>query len=288
MLSPDSSDEELLLGFEKHFFTDPNPMCHEKIGIEGLRVMTWNVAFFTDIYGDSRYSDQIKVIKDLDPDVLCLQSCPGLDQIEKYYAPILVDLPHYHYSLSSENFGNLIFTRYPIMAKSEYQLPAKLQPRSACNAKINIKGTNYSVWSMELDNHDTTGEKRREALRLLAPILRKDNKNQWITMVLGTMHYLNPEHYTFNEMQWYNAQSEARRPNDDDDIVQFFPEYKSLKGLGLIDVFIMSNQIAPKATCPSGKNEDMMLFSQQANFKRNWVYEVTPSRHFPLISDMYL
>ncbi len=289
MLSPDSSDEELRLGFEKLFLADterPRPICFEKIGTKGIRIVTWNVAYFTDIYGDSRYSDQIKVLKDMDPDILCLQSCPGLNEIEKYYAPILTDLPHYHFSLSSENFGNLIFSRYPILAKEIHALPAKLEPRSACNVKLNVGGTNYSVWCLELDNRDALGDKRREALRKLAPILQKDSKNQWATMIMGTLHYINPEHYTFNEMQWYNAQMDFHR-RDDEEKSQQFTEYKTLKGLGFMDAFIMSNQIAPKATCPEGRTVDMILFSQQMRFKRNWVYRVTPSRHFPVVCDIY-
>jgi endonuclease/exonuclease/phosphatase family metal-dependent hydrolase len=331
MLTPQSTSQELLLGFEKEF-VEPRKeelICHEKMKVNGVRLMTYNVSSFTDIYDDNRYSDQIRAIIDIDPDILALQSCPGLDNIEKYYAPIISFLPYYHQvsdgtgtgtgasgttnttsSASDGTTGNILFSKYPILETRSVSLPAKVKPRSACNIKIKIGESKLSIWTLELDSHDDSGAKRKEALLMLTPALKKDLDNRYLSIIMGTLNYVNPEHYSSHELQWYYQQNIAiltaaaaaaaavstapigSGPQLSPSALALISgtgnEYKILKSLGFIDSFIISNQLAPKATAPCGKNVDMILYSDQVKIRRNWIYRITPSKHFPIISDLQL
>jgi len=89
-----------------------------------LRIMSYNVLMFKDLYDDDKQSVDvangvINVVREYDPDVLCIQEFGQFkpktsrkDCIRLFGE--LVDMPYHYYHTKAYYGGNVIFSKYPI------------------------------------------------------------------------------------------------------------------------------------------------------------------------------
>lgn len=113
-----------------------------------LRVMTYNVMSYKDQYDDKKSSLEVaseiaKMVKDNNPDVLCLQEFSLFLPKTSRAACIagfgeMIGMPYQYYHQKANFCGNVIFSRYPLSAVTE-EIPWAKENDYGAVAKVDAK-----------------------------------------------------------------------------------------------------------------------------------------------------
>ena len=93
----------------RRVYTEPN--LRKQYDRSAMKVLTYNVRSFIDDDGERCIDSVAKVIKALNPDILCLQEMGFSDIADSLFAP-MYSMPR---SLSRVNLSPAIYSRYPIV-----------------------------------------------------------------------------------------------------------------------------------------------------------------------------
>lgn len=96
----------------RRVYSEPN--LKPRYDKKALKVMSYNVRSFIDDNRERQLDSIVKIIKDVNPDILCLQEMGFSDIADSLLEP-LKPMPH---SLSRVNLSPVIYSRYPIIKAS--------------------------------------------------------------------------------------------------------------------------------------------------------------------------
>lgn len=129
-----------------------------------LRVMTWNVARFMELKRNNNVKSQTRLkmldlIKEQQADVLCLQEFYHSTD-STYYNNIdavkRLGYPYYYYSWDEDGhkqwFGQIIFSKYPIIDSGSVHYPRPGQPESLIHADIKFSNDTVRLYTTHLQS----------------------------------------------------------------------------------------------------------------------------------------
>lgn len=151
-------------------FIESNLGKNKKLPQSGSRMtlMSWNIHSGRDAMFANTYHEILKIINEIDPDILCLQEYPPISPLreplyEKYNSILKCD--------TMENISNIIFVKNDIkMIESQCH---KLSERKVC-ARMVIEKDNkrYSLYNVHLSVHND--EDRLQELQVLLELMEND------------------------------------------------------------------------------------------------------------------
>ncbi len=140
----------------RRVYTEPN--LRPRYDKKALKVVTYNVRSFIDDDGNRCIDSMVKVIKALNPDILCLQEMGFSEQADSLLEP-LKPMPR---SLSRNNLSPAIYSRYPIIKASRIDAM-----RNFVWADIVVKDKNREDTIRVFNNHLHTTAIRRDDSRYI-------------------------------------------------------------------------------------------------------------------------
>lgn len=130
-----------------------------------IRIATWNVARFIEMKKNNNKGSKTRLrmmeqIQEQDADILCLQEFfhsqasdwyPNLTYISRHF-----NYPYYFFSHDNDGdkhfFGNVIFSRYPIVDSGLIRYPRPSLPESLVHADIKINDDTIRVYTTHLQS----------------------------------------------------------------------------------------------------------------------------------------
>ncbi len=130
-----------------------------------IRIADWNVARFTEWKRNNNKGSQTRLkmmdlIKEQNADVLCMQEFftstdttyyNNLDHILKE-----IGFPYYFYSWSNDGdkqwFGNIIFSRFPIVDSGKFYFPNSRYPESLLHIDLKVNDDTVRVYTTHLES----------------------------------------------------------------------------------------------------------------------------------------
>ncbi len=123
-----------------------------------LRILTYNLQQGIGESGERSYDQQLKVIRQLDPDVIGLQETDtariagGNADLVRHYADRLNLHSYYGPSPVSGTFGIALLSRYPLQNPRTFFLRSEGEQTAAIEARIEVGGRLFHVLVTHLDN----------------------------------------------------------------------------------------------------------------------------------------
>lgn len=144
------------------FHTDSYSITKQK---GTLRVASWNVARFLELKRNNNKKSQTRLkmldlIKAQNADVLCFQEFYHSTDSTLYdnitYIKESLGYPYYYYSWDGDGgqqwFGQMIFSRYPIIDSGKLTYPPPSEPESLIHADILYKGDTIRFYTTHLQS----------------------------------------------------------------------------------------------------------------------------------------
>jgi len=242
-----------------------------------LRVMTYNVHYWTSLSNRLNFDDVKTIARIIDPDIMCLQEAV-LPESALKTSSTNNDLA------TSENFGDHDFLNFDFNFQDSCKTTAshagdnaffgnvtfsKAQSRSTLLPFVAAKQDRCSIFSaidgilivnIHLDAFDETGKTRRKQLRSVLDNVPSTGP----VIILGDFNALNVRDYSLEEIKW------LKQRNDID-----FKTIELMFAAGFVDAFV-----GCKYTVWSGRRVDY-VFTRGLKAVPN-VYYSAHSDHFPL------
>lgn len=272
------------------------PLYPEQRGrTNNIRIVTFNVHYWTNIHEDHDFFDQLKVISKIDADIVCLQEAlfprhgntvkgfaynkPEFT-IEKFwsYFDEYLGLKYHNYCIASfvhseQNtaFGNIILSK--IKPKNNVYQTNTINnlgdiDQGRCFSYVQYKA--YDVYNTHLDIFDRTGNTRLEQIESILKFIQENSKNKSVVL-LGDLNSLYYNDYLPEEQEWL-AKNKGRQ---DDRVINAILE------AGFVDVFPRN-----KYSVWSGRRVDYIWVRGDLVTKNSYAYYTNVSDHFPLIADL--
>jgi endonuclease/exonuclease/phosphatase family metal-dependent hydrolase len=300
---PTMSAKERTAQMKELFLNDCKKNAHNNALIpqhtpseQTVRVATYNVHFFTDVYHKNSYHQIFDTIKTINADVLVLQEVYSKDLkiLEKELAYY-----EYHYfsacSMRPNNktfFGNIIISKYPFAQqpyKATYKVDQNLIGDQRCyiKAKIQLPGQKHmTIYGTHLDVYDSSEKQRTQELQeLVSDFTISPEQN---SLIVGDFNSIRPRDYayTINAQSGYNLVQDnywAHTGKKPQSMALEFLEKK-----GFIDSFTKNNQESPRCTTWTGTTVDYMYTAPGWNLpiKKSYVYYGAASDHLPVVMDV--
>jgi endonuclease/exonuclease/phosphatase family metal-dependent hydrolase len=141
-------------------------MAFRKAGMNRLRIATYNVHKCRGLDWRVRPARILKVIEEIDADVLALQEVVAKDAS---YLSEHLRIPQVFGSarqLGEHDYGNAVFSRYPILQSHNYDLSvSRREPRCCLRVDIQLSGSRF-VHLFAIHLGTSFFERRHQALKL--------------------------------------------------------------------------------------------------------------------------
>jgi endonuclease/exonuclease/phosphatase family metal-dependent hydrolase len=251
------------------------------------RIMTYNVHGFRDIQCKNKYTEIVKTILSIDPDILVLE------EVKLYnYANICTELQlrnhldkiGLYFSAFSSCGLNAVFSKTSFSA-FEIDLGRDPIRHIARNALICTFDKNLTVIGTHLDVFDETGKLRiKQITSILETLKNMDNiyHNRSISKIIvaGDFNSLRKSDYTSKEWHHICELDKKRKITTVQDAIPIIEEK------GFIDSFSHLGK-SVKISVWSGKRVDY-IFGKNIDFVQTASYKVTHSDHYPIYADFFI
>ncbi|MEI9909530.1 MAG: endonuclease/exonuclease/phosphatase family protein [Bacteroidota bacterium] len=130
-----------------------------------IRIASWNVARFIEMKRNNNKGSQtrlkmMELIKEQDADIFCMQEFFTSLNPDWYanleYVRTNLNYPYYYYSHDHDGdkhfFGNVIFSRYPIIDSGMIRYPRPTLPESLMHADIKVNDDTIRVYTTHLQS----------------------------------------------------------------------------------------------------------------------------------------
>lgn len=244
--------------FYKNNITDTNNIIN--YNSNDIKIMTYNVHGFSNVFNKHTKVDIIKLITDIKPDVCCLQ--------ESFYLS-KNDIQGYKmYKI----FSNVILVKnnHCTISYKYKKLPGSFDIyRWVQCVTVKIYGKNYNIFNVHLDPWDLTGKKKYDQFKYVLDIISKPLCNNVI--LLGDMNDINMNDYG-------DAQKKYMKQYENKYISKF--NFNTIIPENMIDVFS-----GITTSCWTNKRVDYIFCCKELykKFIRKHIIQTNYSDHLPLI-----
>jgi len=251
-----------------HYAQDVSLVTNDlkKKDTDHLRVCTYNVHGWTNYIGKPNLEKQIKIIKEIDADIIILEEYENDPNISKY-----LDTYKYTANIDSQKYlYNVIYSKYPITKIEIKNLEFYRVARHAVKITITFKGVEIDIIGTHLDVFDSTEKTRIKQVQQILNMIT--NKN---TIIAGDFNAIKENDYTKNEMEWIAKNTLGECHVEATDLLQTV----------LCDTFG-----SLKYSVWTGRRVDYIWITKDCNIKvmNNQVYYSIESDHFPILTDLIL
>ena len=253
---------------------------------KGLRIATYNIHYWSDLYESANFDNIISDIIKINADILCLQEVSfdytrfnkktHIQVMEKFKEIGYVDsLSVYGSNYIGSRYGNMILTREPMIKKSQGLLikgNGKVK-RGYCLASIKSGKSNVEVCCVHLDVFDETGITRHKQLSELLTIIGAPKNN---LIICGDFNSMRTQDYSVQELNKIIQNDTARKATTDTETLKQMTTY------GYHSCFDHLKSPSPSCTVWSGRAIDFIFVPM------DFIYNITKSEVFYTInSDHY-
>lgn len=250
-----------------------------------IRIMSYNIHNgFYDVYNKKTFSDIIKMIDDLDVDIVCFQEITWNYIDKRELIDHMFDIG-FIYNIKSKAsdiynngfYGNYIFCKENIDIIDSYSLKLKKadeEGRSSVVMTFKIKNKNIKLYNTHLDVNDESGLTRDVEL---SQIMNDTNKKN--NIILGDFNTTREDDYPEKYLNWLIAHQASVGKNLLSNSLDIFENNK------YIDVMDIVNKQVP-ITSWSGKRIDYAFISEgDIKVKNAFIVPVLFSDHLPICFD---
>jgi endonuclease/exonuclease/phosphatase family metal-dependent hydrolase len=186
-----------------------------------LRIATWNVHFWSDVFGKSNFPQILGELAKMDADVLCLQEVNmGFTQWMPCTAEQLLTCFRkigYHYwhfcgttHFHGAPFGNLTLSRYPMTSQSIPLARDPIHNEKRCFIQSQIYSFNTNIYlctvlNAHLDVWDKTGKTRQQQVQTILETI--DEKTP--TVLCGDFNSVYPTDYSPDVWKWVQYETSS-------------------------------------------------------------------------------
>ena len=282
---------------------------------KSIRIMTYNVHYWTNANEETNIKNIINDIKKLNPDIVCLQEVTiGKNKhnqedvgelLNPEYrilsfcntVPSWNDVPYGNMILIKRKYENelkelikKVYTNYPInfcdltkekcyYGQKNTTYDKKHNDYSETRCYIKVKLPEFNIICTHLEVNDNSSEIRIKQLTQIHEDIKKESNP---TIILGDFNFVNYDDYNYN-INYKTLLQKLEHPKITDN------EYKYIKQLGWSDSFEKINSIPPNMTSWAGTRIDYIFFYDPNNkliINNTGVYFSNNSDHLPVIVDI--
>lgn len=170
---------------------NPSPTIQFLNSVNDIKVMSYNVHDFTDVYNKCTKRGILDMINTINPDICCLQEAIYLKT---------ADLVNYNII---KTFNNVVAIKkeHTIVCRSEYSLPGCLDSyRWLQHVCVNINGNIYNIFNTHLDPWDLSGKKKYKQFEFVLDIINKKACKNYI--LLGDFNDINMDDYSQDKITY--------------------------------------------------------------------------------------
>lgn len=250
---------------------------------ETIRIATYNVQYWTNPKGEKNYCGILKIISEINADVLALEEV-AMGIIPKNQLYIDLNKLGYHQIIfcNAQNyyggeFGNLIASKYPIRQHLCQPLIKYKVGRCVIIADIQISTKILRIYCTHLDVFDNSEQTRKLQIE---SILNSANQSPFPTIILGDFNSIRRADYTAEEWNIIETNDRLRGITTRTlvtDILEFQGWKTSFDKIGAVN---------PKYTTWSGRTVDFIYCNSMININRTCVHHTSDSDHIPVIADL--
>lgn len=183
-----------------------------------LVVMTYNIQQANDIDGEKSFDDQLRLIRQVDPDVLALQESDsarvGLNNNDyvRYYASKLGYYSYYGPKTSAGTYGTAILSKYPLENPRSVYTFSDQDEVGTAEAEINVGGVTITIYNVHPDGSD-------QAMMVFAEALLARSGGKENIIALGDFNLReNEEAYQLIDARYKNAWIEVYETGVSDEV----------------------------------------------------------------------
>jgi len=157
--------------------TSKQPGIYERTKRE-LMVMTYNIQQGVDFFGNKNYKKQLKLITEINPDILCLQESDGSrisggnSDIVRYFEENLGYYSYYGPKTVTGTYGTAILSRFPLHQNRTFFTYSSKDEIGTAVSEIDVDGQIITI----INSHPAGNDKAREAHAKLVAKLAMENK----------------------------------------------------------------------------------------------------------------
>ncbi|MCX5921745.1 MAG: endonuclease/exonuclease/phosphatase family protein [Candidatus Dependentiae bacterium] len=262
-----------------------------------VRVATYNVHAWKDSHNNKNFDGMMRVIQDINADILVLQEVSVFNQsiMQKAFENLgyicnesLFAQAANHYGCP---FGNMIVSKYPLVqepVKKTFEADKKLIGERRCYVKTEIDlphQKKVTIYGTHLDVYDETEKLRTKEIQELVDTIAQQSGPCIIAADCNAVRACDYQ-YTVgnNKCVWDLLNDMNKKRLRIDTPVQAL---KALESNYFKDCFTKNNQQGPKCTVWSGTVVDFMWLNKQWNLPIAgcYTYYSAASDHMPVIMD---
>jgi endonuclease/exonuclease/phosphatase family metal-dependent hydrolase len=273
-----SQDDRMLKFIDKAMIipakTDPN----------NIRITTYNVHGFKNFKKIKMFDEIIKVISDIDPDIIIIEEVFVFKRNETFSDQKLIgalnDIGLCNYIFSSSGI-NAVFSKFAIDKENSVEIDLGKDnirhiPRNAIVTKF-IDLPNFVVIGTHLDVFDETGETRVKQIKKIINTIDKSNFN----IICGDFNSLRKKDYTVKQWHHINNTDKERGVKTIEDVIPCLEDENNF-----IESF---NACKLKLNVSVWANRRVdYIYSNLHNFKNSFAYTSSVSDHYPVSADVYI
>jgi len=266
-----------------------------------IRIMTYNVCQWKNPSDDkSNYQGIIKMINEINPDILILQEATLFDKKAFETSQITNDFHRLGYTSASFcdaggswtqlPYGNIIFSKYPFKEVISKTFNADLgedEKRCYIRATLELPGQkDLTLFGVHLDAWDNSGKKRSAEIQEIIEATQAQPERNYI--IAGDFNSVRAEDYDYkiNDKKAWNVVTNITKA-----ITHLPPSTAALdllKQYGFVDSFSKNNMPAPFFTAWTGTAVDFIYLNNKFRFPvlGSYVYYNAQSDHLPIITDI--
>ena len=261
-------------------------VIHKK---QGLRIVSYNIHNgFTSVNGSKiNYEKILKLLKDIDADIICLQEVTWNEKVDKEMLENDMKELGYSYKQSIKAsdiynngfYGNYTFSKFEIIKKKRLNLGKDEEMdegRAAGITTIKLGKKKISIVNTHLDVYDETGKLREKQIN---KILKEVKSYRHPVVVTGDFNTTRVKDYSKFYLKWILAnQSSMLRPLP----LESLDKFDNAEFNDITDVVEKRISI----TSWTGRRIDYMFVNKYINVYKAFTVSINYSDHLPLVGDI--
>lgn len=283
------------------FLKDVRKYCSENIHIpskskNSLRIMTFNVRMWTNIYDQPNFNQIVKNIKELNPDLLILQEVTDWEKTSTYFNQLGYDQIGISCITKNPSFGSAILAKN-CLVKNHFSSIFSNQSDSSrelsfVRLDLEVNNKNISVYGTHLEVDDLKNKKSLEIIRekQLEEIFKNIRTlNHSNIIIAGDFNSIREQDYDFkinNFMAWNLLKMRYEyilKATFNPSTLSLFSKY------GFASSFELLGWNGPKFTSWIGAVLDFIFFNaNNFSLEGSYVYYTDSSDHLPVIADILI
>jgi len=243
--------------------------------INEIRVLTWNVHSWSDVYGRSSIDQFFRELLLINADILCLQEVVLVPNMKRFSQ---FGYCFSHFAPTSGNFGNLTVSRFPMKSfiVNLGRDPVRNELRCAIVSTIGKKNP-ITIINTHTDVWDETEQTRMKQMKILLSLMPNKNK----VLLCGDLNSIHLEDYRPDVQNWIVKNDKERGKPTTSNAQSYLRKH-------LFSVFDLLPFNKPPATVWSGRIVDYIYLDQKTKPSLRYAcpFFSTASDHIPLIADL--